>query len=287
MASLFNRIIIVFVLGITLSCTDNGNENISGRYELVWSDEFNSQEILDSTKWKYETGYLRNNEKQYYTVSNVKIENGNLIIEAKKEKVKNKDFGTKKYNDKSWLKYISKIDSSKYTSGSVSTEELAEWTYGKIVVRAILPKGVGMWPAIWMLGENKSQVGWPSCGEIDIMEHVGYDRDSIFGTIHSQSYNHMKGTQKGKSIYINNPYSKYHNFSIVWSPEKIDFLLDDTVYNSFSNEHKSTDEWPFDQKFYLKINLAIGGYLGGKEGIDNTVFPQKMIVDYVRIYQLK
>ncbi len=138
-----------------------------------------------------------------------------------------------------------------------------------------------------MLGANKDNVNWPECGEIDIMEHVGFNQDSIFGTIHTKAYNHMIGTQKGKKIFINKPYDSYNIFAIEWTPEKIDFILNDTVYNHIKNEHKTTDEWPFDQDFHLKINIAVGGMLGGKKGIDDTIFPQQMLIDYVRVFQQK
>ena len=287
-----NKHILFFIfllsLSLLLSCKGNGKAaSKPGAYILVWSDDFDYSGKPDPEKWKFETGFIRNDEKQYYTdrPKNVRVEDGNLIIEAHKEKYPNKDFGTDRFKDKSWLRYISKIDSASYTAASIETIGLAEWTYGKIEVRAKLPKGVGMWPAIWMLGENKPEVGWPECGEIDIMEHVGFDKDSIFGTIHTNAYNHMKGTQKGKKIYIDQPYDRFHVFSIEWTPEKIDFLLDGVVYNHIENEHKTTDEWPFDQNFYLKINIAVGGGLGGKKGIDDSVFPQQMVVDYVRVYQ--
>ncbi len=258
-------------------------------YQLVWADEFDYTGKPDTAKWSHEYGFLRNNEKQYYTDSlkNIRVENGNLILEGRKEKIANKDFGSDNFKGKSWLQYIVKTDTANYTSASLTTKDLAEWTYGKIEVKAKLPKGVGLWPAIWMLGENQKKVGWPKCGEIDIMEHVGHQKDSIFGTIHTKAYNHMLGTQKGKKIYIDKPYDKFHIYAIEWTPEKMDFLLDGKVYNHITNEHKTTDEWPFDQKFHLKINVAIGGGLGGKKGIDDRVFPQQMLVDYVRVYQLK
>ncbi len=142
-----------------------------------------------------------------------------------------------------------------------------------------------MWPAIWMLGNNYSEVGWPKCGEIDIMEHVGFEKDSIFGTIHSEAYNHMKGTQKGKKTFILNPYRQFHDFSIEWTPETIDFMLNGIVYNHIVNEYKSTNEWPFEHSFYLIMNIAVGGGLGGKHGIDKNVFPATLEVDYVRVYQ--
>ena len=262
---------------------------LSKEYTLVWADEFDTTGKPDPSKWRAEIGFFRNNEKQYYTDSlkNLRVENGVLILEAHKEKIANKDYKSDKFKNKSWLKYIPKTDTAQYTSASISTKGLAAWTYGKIEVKAKLPRGVGLWPAIWMLGENQKEVGWPECGEIDIMEHVGHQKDSIFGTIHTKTYNHMLGTQRGKKIYIDKPYDSFHVFSIEWTPEKMDFLLDGIVYNHIVNEHKTTHEWPFDQKFYLKLNVAIGGGLGGKKGIDDTVFPQQMVIDYVRVYQRK
>lgn len=277
-------------LSLLTSCFNNNKlaEN-SKEYELVWADEFNYIGMPDSTKWGFEYGFLRNSEKQYYTdqLKNARVENGFLIIEGHKEKIANKDYRSNNFENKSWLSYIPKIDSAQYTSASLTTKHIAEWTYGKIEIKAKLPRGIGQWPAIWMLGANQSEVGWPKCGEIDIMEHVGFDKDSIFGTIHTQAYNHMKGTQKGKNIFIDKPYDSFHIFSIEWTPKKIDFLLDGVIYNHIKNEHKSVDEWPFDQNFHLKLNIAIGGGLGGIKGIDDSVFPQKMTVDYVRVYQKK
>lgn len=278
----------VFSLGLFFSCKDKTSEP-EKEYQLVWSDEFKENGNLDTLKWKYEKGFLRNKEAQYYTdrLKNVRIENDYLILEAHKEKIANEKFNTDEFKNKSWLHYIADIDTAQYTSGSISTQGIAQWTYGKIEVKAKLPKGVGLWPAIWMLGSNRAEVGWPKCGEIDIMEHVGFNKDSIFGTIHTQAYNHMKGTQKGKKTFIDKPYDSFHVFSMEWTPEKIDFLLDGTIYNHLENPHLSEDEWPFDKDFYLKLNVAIGGGLGGKKGIDENVFPQQMVVDYVRVYQLK
>lgn len=142
-----------------------------------------------------------------------------------------------------------------------------------------------MWPAIWMLGDNRDEVGWPEAGEIDIMEHVGYNNDSIFGTVHTKAFNHIKNTEQGKSTFIDSPDDQFHVFSLDWTPEKMDFILDGTVYNTFKNQNKTTAEWPFDQNFHLILNVAVGGMLGGQKGIDDSVFPQRMSVDYVRVYQ--
>ncbi len=256
-------------------------------WNLVWSDEFNYQGKPDSKKWAYDYGFLSNREEQYFTDSlkNVRVENGHLIIEAHKEKIANKDYGNAELKKKSWLKYIAETDTAKYTSARLKTMGLASWKYGRIEVKATLPKGVGLWPAIWMLGENREEVGWPECGEIDIMEHVGFNPDSIFGTIHTKAYNHMIGTQRGKKIFIDKPYDSSHVFAIEWTPEKIDFVLNDVVYNHIENEHKTTAEWPFDQEFYLILNVSVGGMLGGQKGIDDSVFPQNMLIDYVRVFQ--
>ncbi|MBP1839478.1 glycerophosphodiester phosphodiesterase family protein [Formosa algae] len=256
-------------------------------WKLVWSDEFNTKGKVDSTKWAFDYGFLSNQESQYFTDSlkNARVEQGHLIIEAHKEKIANKDYKSTAFKNKSWLQYITKIDTAQYTSARLKTEGLAAWQYGRIEVKAKLPKGVGLWPAIWMLGENRAQVSWPECGEIDIMEHVGFNPDSIFGTIHTKAYNHMNNTEKGKKIHIEKPYDTFHVFALEWTPEKMDFILDNTVYNQITNEHKTTAEWPFDQKFNLILNVSVGGMLGGREGIDNSVFPQQMTVDYVRVYQ--
>jgi len=287
---MFLKIIILINLSLLISCSkDKKAAIILDDYKLVWADEFDYSGKPDTEKWGYEYGFIRNIEKQYYTDSlkNVRVENGTLIIEARKEKIANAKFKSEDYNDKSWLHYIPKIDTAQYTSASLTTKDLAEWAYGKIEVKAKLPRGVGQWPAIWMLGANREEVGWPKCGEIDIMEHVGFNKDSIFATIHTEAYNHMIGTQRGKKIFIDKPYDSFHIFSLEWTPEKMEFLLDGVVYNHIENEHKSTDEWPFDQPFHLKLNIAIGGGLGGQKGIDDSVFPQQMVIDYVRVYQIK
>ncbi len=251
-------------------------------YKLVWSDEFNYFGKPDSSKWHHEIGLIRNHEKQYYTDSlkNSRVEDGFLILETHKEKIKNASYENS--DVKNWRK---NQPFANYTAASLTTRDLAEWKYGRIDIRAKLPKGVGLWPAFWMLGANYGEVGWPECGEIDIMEHVGFSADSIFGTIHTKSYNHMRGTQKGKNIFVENPYDTFHTYTLIWTPDYMDFVLDEKVYNHIENEHKTSHEWPFDQKFHLKINVAVGGMLGGRKGIDDDAFPNKMMIDYVRVYQ--
>ena len=236
--------------------------------KLIWSDEFNYTGLPDSSKWKQDMGGhgWGNNELQYYTskdTQNAVVRNGDLQITARKQVRENRQ----------------------YTSAKLLTKGIKEFQFGRIEVRAKLPAGRGTWPAIWMLGTNIKEAGWPGCGEIDIMEHVGYNKDSLFGTIHSAAYNHVKGTQKGKGILIRNPYTEFHTYAIDWTAETIDFLLDGLVYFTVKNEHLTTQEWPFSQPFYLILNLAIGGGWGGKMGVDDTLFPAVMEVDYVRVYQ--
>ena len=256
-------------------------------YKLVWSDEFNYTGKPDSSKWANNYGFISNEEKQYFTDSlkNVRVENGFLIIEAHKEKIANKDYKSIAFKNKSWLQYIPEIDTAQYTSARLNTTGLASWKYGRIEVKAKLPNGIGLWPAIWMLGENRKQVGWPECGEIDIMEHIGFESDTIFGTIHTKAYNHTKGTQKSKKVFIEKPYDKFHVYAIDWTTEKLDFILDGVVYYQIANENKSTAEWPFNQPFYLIMNVSVGGTLGGQKGIDDSIFPQQMLIDYVRVFQ--
>ena len=256
-------IILIFIL---YACNTSEIKTIetNNDYQLVWEDDFKDG-LLDTSKWKYEIGYVRNNEEQYYTknLKNVRVENDHLILAAAKEE----------------------IQGYKYSSGSITTSTLVAWQYGKIEVKAKLPQGIGIWPAIWMLGENWQQVSWPKCGEIDIMEHVGFVRDSIYGTVHTEAYNHEIGTAVGKGVYVNQPYDEFHIYSVKWTPQKIDFLLDNVVYHSFKNENKTAAEWPFDQKFHLKLNVAVGGSWGGAQGIDDNIFSQQMVVDYVKVFQ--
>ena len=239
----------------------------SGTWTLVFSDEFDTAGAPDSTKWGYELGYIRNNEQQYYTSrpENVRVEGGSLVIEGRKEAYQG--FG--------------------YTSASINTEGRFEFKYGRVEVRAKLPAGVGMWPAIWTLGVNRRTVGWPACGEIDIMENVGFEPTRIHGSIHTSAYNHTKGTQKTATIDIQNLADEFHVYAMEWSPDRIDIAVDGQKYFGFANEKSGAAAWPFDAPQYLLVNLAIGGSWGGQKGIDDAKFPAKYLVDYVRVYQQK
>ncbi|HEY7568786.1 MAG TPA: glycoside hydrolase family 16 protein [Gemmatimonadaceae bacterium] len=242
-------------------------------YELVWADEFNGGGLPDPTKWGYDIGDgcpnicgWGNNELEHYTANrteNARVENGNLVIEARREQ-----FGTRDY-----------------TSARLVSKNKGDWIYGRIEVRAKLPSGRGTWPAIWMLPTDWLYGGWPSSGEIDIMEHVGFAPDSVHGSIHTAAYNHTKGTQSTSNIVVANAEQAFHVYAIEWMPDVIAFYVDSSRYHSFANEKKGSDAWPFDQRFHLLLNIAVGGNWGGQKGVDQTIWPQQMVIDYVRVYQ--
>jgi len=194
---------------------------------------------------------------------NSRVENGKLIIEAHK----------------------SPKGGKQYTSARLVTKNKGDWTYGKISIRAKLPTGLGTWPAIWMLPSANKFGGWPNSGEIDIMEHVGYESDTIYGTVHTTSYNHMIGTQVGKATYQPDAESTFKTYSIEWDEDQITWSIDGSQYHSFDNRKMTEKEWPFDEEFHLILNIAVGGNWGGKKGIDTEIWPQQMIVDWVRVYQ--
>jgi beta-glucanase (GH16 family) len=203
---------------------------------------------------------------QSYTVNrtkNARVENGCLVVEAHREKTGSKD----------------------YSSARMVSKHKGDWTYGRIEVRAKLPHGLGVWPAIWMLPTDWVYGGWPKSGEIDIMENVGYLPDSLYGSVHTQSFNHIMGTQATAGLFSKTLSTEFHLYSIEWNADKIDFFFDDKKYLTFLNRHDGPDAWPFDRDFHLLINIAVGGNWGGKMGVDTKIWPQKMLVDYVRVYQ--
>jgi beta-glucanase (GH16 family) len=244
-------------------------------WKIVFADDFDKPGPPDPDKWVYEVGYLRNHEAQYYTRArkeNARVEDGRLILEARREAY---PIAAAPRNRNRAV--------AEYTSASLTSKQT--WTYGRIEVKAKLPTGRGTWPAIWMLGASFGAAGWPACGEIDIMENVGFDPDTIHANIHVQKYNHVKGTGKGSKITIPRPYEDYHVYSADWYPDRIDFRVDGRKYFTFENEKTGNDAWPFDKPQRLKLNLAIGGDWGGQKGIDTAIFPQRMEIRSVRVYQ--
>ena len=235
---------------------------------LIWGDEFNYTGEPDTTKWNYDLGGhgWGNNELQYYTNNskNVRVENGNLVIEARKDSLENRA----------------------YTSTRIVSKKKGDWLYGKIEVRAKLPKGKGTWPAIWMLSTDWKYGAWPASGEIDIMEHVGFDPEVVHGTVHTEAYNHTKQTQKEGKITVSGAQEDFHIYAVEWREDKMDFLVDNKLYHTIVREPKDDYKgWPFDQKFHLLMNLAVGGNWGGAKGIDESIWPQRLEIDYVRVYE--
>jgi len=222
MNSIYKSISLLSLILLT-SCVNKPNKTkkeTQKAYKLVWADEFEKNGSLDFLKWTYEYGYIREGKKQYYTdrLKNVRVEKGFLILEAHKERIKNK---TPVSIERPEVKF--KNDSTDYTSASITTMGLAQWKYGRIEIKAKLAGGRGLWPAIWMLGENwqlGKGVAWPKCGEIDILEHVGFEKDSVYAVVHTQAYNGIHNTQPKKSIFINNAYAKFHIYTIEWTSEK-------------------------------------------------------------------
>lgn len=256
-------LLLILPFMLVFSC---GNER-----ELVWQDEFDGRE-LDTTRWTAYVGDgcpelcgFGNNELQYYTdrPENVSLAHGILTITALADSFKTRP----------------------YSSAKLITKNKGDWKYGRVEVKARIPQGRGNWPAIWMLPTKNNYGGWPRSGEIDIMEHVGFDQGNMHGTVHTEAFNHTKNTQRGDSIQIEDISQQFHVYAIEWSEDKIDFFLDDEKYHTFEHTGNGPDDWPFDQPFYLILNLAVGGNWGGKMGIANDVFPNRFEIDYVRVYQ--
>ena len=248
-------------------------------WKLVWSDEFDVDGAPDPTKWSYEEGFLRNKESQYYTGAhhdNVRVENSLLIIECRKERVRNARY------DPNSMDWRFRQEYAEYSSANLVTEGKVSWHYGRIEVRAKFPQGAGVWPAVWALGDDHRMNGWPACGEIDIIEFVGNDAGHIHGTAH---YRHEGiHTSCGGKLKVEEPHDGFHVYATEWNEDRLDFFMDGQKYHSFdldgAVEHGRN---PFHRSHFLLVNLALGGGWGGK--VDDTILPQSFVVDYIRIYQ--
>ncbi|MBK8567006.1 MAG: family 16 glycosylhydrolase [Saprospiraceae bacterium] len=237
-------------------------DNYAG-YNLVWQDEFNGTSI-DETSWIHEEGASGwgNNELQYYSdkSSNSYVSDGKLVIEARKES----------------------LNGAPYTSARMKTQGRHEFQYGRIDIRAKLPTGKGIWPALWMLGDDIATVSWPRCGEIDIMEIIGSEPATLHGTVHwdnNGSYaNYGKSTMLANGTFAD----KYHVFTIIWDEQYIKWLLDDVEFNIIDITPAALSE--FHHEFFFLFNIAVGGNWPGSPDA-TTIFPQQMKVDYVRVFQ--
>tara|TARA_B110000971_G_scaffold38514_1_gene37343 strand:- start:3968 stop:4813 length:846 start_codon:yes stop_codon:yes gene_type:complete len=243
--------------GSVIGAVTSGNNDV-----LVWADEFSTDGVPCSQNWTYDIGDngWGNNESQYYTRKNVTAKDGILKITAKKET------------------YLG----AAYSSARIKTQDRFSFTYGRVEVRAKLPSGGGTWPAIWMLGDNITSVSWPSCGEIDIMEHTGNDQGITSSAIHNAS-------GSGNTPYVgyaaNNDAvsSAFHIYAINWTAEKIDFMVDDVIHYTYQPTDKNAANWPFDANQFIVLNVAMGGSLGG--AIDGSFTESAMEIDYVRVFQ--
>jgi len=248
---------------LLISCAVSAHER-----ELVWSDDFDGTS-LNTEVWNIIEGngcpqncYFGNNEKQTYTknAENLRLEDGKLVIEAHK--------------------------GDGFTSAKITSEGMPGWTYGRIEMRAKLPTGVGTWPAFWMMPDESKYGPWPKSGEIDIMEHVGYNQNHVHGTVHTEAYNHRIETQKGADTLVETSASEFHTYTIDWDADEITWSIDGEQYFAFTRQDGDTyAEWPFDHPFHVILNLAVGGDWGGKEGIDDSAFPARYEIDWVKVWQ--
>lgn len=269
---LLKSLLYISLLGLFQKCSLPKKSMVVSGPKLVWKDEFDQPGLPDSTKWSYDLGNgcpnvcgWGNNELQFYTErrpENARVEQGHLVIEARKE---------------SW-------QGMGYTSARLVSKNKGDWTYGRMEARIKCPGGRGVWPAFWMLPTDWRYGNWPHSGEVDIMEHVGFKADTVYGTAHTATFTNSKGTQTTRAFFLPDAETAYHVYAVEWRPDRMDFFVDDVRYNTFLNQHKSSEEWPFDQRFHLILNLAVGGNWGGAKGVDERIWPQRMEVDYVRVY---
>ena len=255
-------------------------------YHLVWSDEFETDGLPDPAKWAYDTFRNKagwwNEEEQYYSDSraeNARIEKGHLIIEARQD---GEDLrGYPGYGKQ--LSGYPDYGGQDYSSARLFTKGKASWTYGYFEIRAKMPCGRGLWPAIWTLPEEPGK--WPDSGEIDIMEYVGHLPETFHATIHTGEKNHVMKTEVGEKIKVKTACKAFHTHSLLWTPDAIEVSLNGTPYFRYENEGKGEGSWPFNRAHHLIMNIAVGGTWGGREGIDEDALPAQMEVDYVRVYQ--
>jgi beta-glucanase (GH16 family) len=270
-AILFKSFLLALPFVIILSCSTDSMQNVAQFTELVMADEFDANGAPNNSIWNYNIGTGENGwgngELQYYTnrTENVTAQNGILIITANKE-----DF-----------------NGSAYTSARLLTKGKFEQTYGRFEARMRLPYGKGIWPAFWLLGDDaKGTQIWPQIGEIDIMEYVGDKPTSVFGTVHGPGYSGGESISKSYVLQNDRFDTGFHVFGIEWGPDYINYYVDDVLYNQITPEDVP-GEWVFNRgPFYIILNLAVGGALPGSPNAE-TVFPQTLLVDYVRVYKNK
>lgn len=230
----------------------------------MWRDEFDGP-ALDPAKWVRETGGdgWGNAELEFYTdrAENARIEDGHLVVVARQERAGNRE----------------------YTSARLKTQGLAAWRYARVEARIQVPRGQGLWPAFWMLGDNCDKVGWPECGEIDIMENIGREPTLVHGTVHGPGYSGAQGVGAAYELPAGAFAEGFHVYAIEWEPEAIRWYVDGALYQTIA-PRDLPGRWVYDHPFFIIVNVAVGGHWPGSPD-ETTVFPQVMRVDYVRVYQ--
>lgn len=262
--------LLFFVVASTVSCKKSNNSGPApqAKYELEWSDEFDYTGLPNPNNWSYESGKVRSNEAQFYTVGNPEnawVNNGVLTITATYDTAR----------------------THKITSASIHSLAKKEVLFGRLEMKAKMPSGLGAWPAFWTMGINRSQVGWPACGEIDIMEWLGYLPGFVFGSIHKANAQNVDAPMVNYYAPSNPNFStEFHTYAIEWDNEQIKFFFDDVNYVTYSAVQMTAKEWEqFSKPHYILANLAIGGNSGGS--IDYTKFPFTYVIDYIRVYKKK
>lgn len=279
------RLAIFFLSFVILNCNCSKKSNTGGGGVYVppppvdknwafettplWQDNFDNPGLPDPSKWSYDIGGggWGNNELQYYTngvLNNARVENGNLVITAIKES----------------------ISGLNYSSARLVSKNKGDFLYGRIEISAKLPAGRGTWPALWMLPTDLAYGTWPKSGEIDIMEHVGYDPNNVHFSVHTEAYNHNINTQKTSIKFIPTAITAFHQYRLDWTPYAVRGYFDNQLVFTFVNDGSGYAKWPFDKRFHLLFNIAVGGNWGGAQGVDDSAFPASMEVDYVRVYKM-
>ena len=253
--------------GCDSDCGDNGGDGGGEQtYALVWSDEFDGDDI-DDDKWNFEIGNGNwgwgNGEHQYYREENAFIEDGKLVIEAL-----NESYG-----------------GHEYTSARMQTRNKADFLYGKISASIKVPAAGGTWPAFWMMPTNSEYGGWPHSGEIDIMEHYGCNPGDVHSTVHNNMYNWNGGIPPTSYSTTTSATSEFHEYEVEWTEDELKFFVDGSWIGSYYNQNNGWEQWPYNQEFYVILNLAIGSHFMPCETQDE-LFPQRYEIDYVRVYQL-
>lgn len=250
---------------LLINCSTDEKQTVTTMTQLVMEENFDTNGAPNSSIWGYDIGGngWGNNELQYYTdrPENIVVENGVLKITARQES------------------YMG----SGFTSARILTKGKFQQKYGRIEARIKLPWGKGLWPAFWMLGADIDTNSWPACGEIDIMEYLGNDPTTVLGTVHGPGYSGGESISKSYSLTNSRFDTDFHVFGIEWGEDYINYYVDDVLYNQVKREDV-TGEWVFNKPFFIILNMAVGGNLPGSPNQD-TVFPQEMLVDYVRVYQ--